>query len=362
MPWPSREVEHGVGDHVAHLAFPHAADLARALDGRGRLGDDAGADLLQRGGGLGDAVQRRLVLGHGGVDQDRLAGGGDDLTCVVEGDHQFAEVLAVGVGLHDGGVADHRRVRPLGALHVAQKRVGVPAHDHVHASGVLGHALVDVVGRVAEDDDLVHALLCQPVHLRLHGLDRIGEDDVGAGGGELVGVLGREADQADALAADLDHGALLDGVRQDRLAAHIGVGHQDGELDRVHEVAQDLGAVVELVVADGHGVVAERVHHLGRQRALVVVVEQRALELIAPVHQEHVVAGAVLGVADRGDEAGGAAEALAGGVVLGIAGAVVLADRLEAGVEVVGVEDGEVELGMGEAGGERRRRGRRRRR
>ncbi len=226
----------------------------------------------------------------------------------------------------------------------------MPSDDHVDPGGIGRDLFVHLVVGVAEHDDLVDPFGGQLVDLGLHRRDRLGEGDVLAGARDLVAVLGRQPDQADPLAADLDHGRFPDRVGQQRLARDIGVRHQHREVHRVDEAAQHLGAVVEFVVAHGHRVIAQLVHHLGRQLALVIGVEQRALELVAAIDQQR-IAGARAGRGDRGRQPRRAAEAFAGRVVLCRAVVVVFGDRLETGVKVVRMQYRQLVLG------ERRRRG-----
>ena len=73
----------------------------------------------------------------------------------------------------------------------------------------------------------------------------------------------------------------------------------DRELDLVEERHQRVLAVVELVVADGHGVELHLVQELGFGLALVGGVEQRALEIVAGVEQQHVLAFELLALLRR---------------------------------------------------------------
>ena len=77
------------------------------------------------------------------------------------------------------------------------------------------------------------------------------------------------------------------------------VGRQDRELDHVEERRQRVLAVVELVVADGHGVELHLVQELGFGLALVGRVEERALEIVAAVQQQHVLAVELLALVRR---------------------------------------------------------------
>ena len=218
------------------------------------------------------------------------------------------------------------------------------ADNHVDAGCFPRDALVHAEARMAEHDDLVDALLRQAVDLGLHRFDRVGEDDVVTGAGEFMGVLRGQADQPDLFAVLFDHRRFADRIRQQRLTGNIGVRHQDGEFNRIHKPLQHFGAVVEFVVPHGHRVITHLVHHFGSQRTLVVGVEERALKLVAPVHQQRIVGPAPRFVDSRHQPAR-AAKAFAGAVVLGGTGAIILADRLEPRVEVIGVQDGQFVLG-----------------
>jgi hypothetical protein len=153
------------------------------------------------------------------------------------------------------------------------------------------------------------------------------------------------------LAADLQHRPFLDLAGQHRLGLGDGrVAGDDGKLGGVDELGQHGRAVVELVIADGHGVETDCVHELDCVLALVGGVEQRAGELVARVEHDHVAALGRQGVAplvDLGRHARRAAEAVTGRLVLVRTGGVGRVDRLHAGMEVVDVQDVEREIGEG---------------
>ena len=169
-----------------------------------------------------------------------------------------------------------------------------------------------------------------------------------------MGVFGGQPDQADLFTATLDHSRFRQLVRQQRFGRDIGIRHQDGKVDRFHETGKHFGAIVEFVVAHGHAVIAQHVHHLGCHLALVVGVEQRALKLVPAVDQ-HIVVGARLGVLDRVDQPCGAPETFTGGIVLGGTRAIVFADRFEPRVEIIGVQNGQTIIRRCHARGQRKR-------
>ena len=251
----------------------------------GGLGRILGGAVQQAGGDGGD-----LAGGvHGQLDGGQVAAGGARLDHGAVGAAGRGVVLVelVGVGVEDdvhggGGLADDAVElgpgRPLGGqLARAGGAVVVRGHDHV--GGVLG---------------------LQLVRDRVHGGDLV-EDLVAlqarAGGGR-VQLVGGGADDRDAHAVDVE-----DGVRgEDGLLARRvhQVGGEHRELGPgLHTALQVVQALVELVVAGGERVQAERVHHVDRRVVLLHVGHGlRAADQVAGAGQQR-GAGAVLGL-ERG--------------------------------------------------------------
>ena len=188
--------------------------------------------------------------------------------------------------------------------------------------------------------------------------DVVADQHVRAGRGNLVGVVRDRPDDADLLAADVEHDERLDPVAELGAGAGGDVRGHDGKLHLVEEGGQPVLAVVELVVADGHRVELHQVQEFGFGRALVGRVEQRALEIVAGVQQQHVLAGQRLALrVDRGLQPGDAAEALVLAFLFRRAGGVELVDRLDAGMQVVDVQDVEFVVGEGRSPGKGEQRG-----
>lgn len=172
-------------------------------------------------------------------------------------------------------------------------------------------------------------------------------------GGEFLGVVGDRTDDADLLAALLDDDEGLDAVADLGARAGRDIGGDDGELDLVEEGGKAVLAVVEFMVADGHGVELHEVEKLGFRRALVGRVEERALEIVAGVEQ-HVLAGKLLALGiDGGLQARDAAEAFALAFLFGRAGRIELVDRLDARMQVVDMQDVQLVIGECRTAGER---------
>ena len=94
------------------------------------------------------------------------------------------------------------------------------------------------------------------------------------------------------------------------------------------------------MVTHGHGIEADLVHHLDFDVTLICGVHQRALILVARIQNDYVLAGQLLAqFIDLGVNTRNAAKAFALGIAFGIAGAIVLADRLNTAVQIIDVND-----------------------
>lgn len=180
------------------------------------------------------------------------------------------------------------------------------------------------------------------------GFDVVLEDHVGTGGRGFRRIGRQRRDDADLLVALLDHHLLDDLVLQVRLR-QVQVAGQDRELDPVGQHGQPFRSVVEFVVAHRHRVIADGVHELDDLLALVGRVEHRALVLVARVQHDHRLAVGLDLLAQFGDlrgDARDAAKAFVRGLRFLVAGAVVLVDRLDPAVNIVGVQDMQHAVGM----------------
>ena len=241
--------------------------------------------------------------------------------------------------------------------------MGVAADDHVDAGHGLGEVLVDIVADMADDDDLVDPGAFERLDGALHILGDALERHVRTGRGDIGGVLGGGADDADLLTTDIENDHALGQALQVRVLGGVEIAADDRELGRGDELGELGRTVVELVVACGDHVEAHVVHEVGDDLGLVLGIEQRTLELVARREQHDVLAGGgglgALGV-DGGLQARDAAEALALLLAFGVAGRVGAGDGFEARVEIIDVEDFERELGLrgaGQSGRQRQRRG-----
>ena len=156
------------------------------------------------------------------------------------------------------------------------------------------------------------------------------------------------ADDADLLAADLEHQRRLEFSGHLRLRVGLHVGAGDRKVDEVHECGEHVLAVVEFVVAERHGVGLHLVEELGLGLALVGRVEQRSLEIVAGAEQYDVLALERLArIADGGDQARRAADALALGLFLGRTGRFILVVGFDAAVPVVDMQNVQCVVGEG---------------
>ena len=137
------------------------------------------------------------------------------------------------------------------------------------------------------------------------------------------------------------------------VAAHVGVAEDHRKLRALDEFQERLRPEVEFVIAHHHRVEADAVHEFQLRPARERREEQRALELVAGIDHDDVLARRHQLVAqrvDRGMQPRGPAEALAGGLVLGRTGRIVGVDRLQAAVEIIDVQDVERERACRQGG------------
>ncbi len=359
---------------VTDLACLHGLDLIGVVPERGgriglrrqhlhgRVGRQLGGDLLLRGGvdrcpgAAGVAALEALA-----DDQRCLAAAAQELAFGVETKLQFADRLAEFPGLADahrlavlvdgvGGVGAGAGERGPQAAEVAQQRVRVAADDGVDIGQLRRDRQVGRIAQVAQQHDVVHAARFQLVDAALRRGQFILEHGAGQRARGVHGRrLGGDADDADRHALDVPDGVGLQIVAR-RARGQRGAGlrrdvrrqHRRPALAGVQvvdEAGQLRVAVVELVVAHGHGVEAHAVHQRGVGFALEQRVVQGAGGGVAGVQLEHVVAP-VIGLESLAD-AGEAAqfdprrrarhEHLDRG------------ERVQAGVVVVDVGDGQLE-------------------
>ena len=121
------------------------------------------------------------------------------------------------------------------------------------------------------------------------------------------------------------------------------------------------GAVVELVVAQRHGVEADGLHEFARRGPAIGGEEEAALVLVAGVEDEEVLAFE-LGAfhVDGGGDTRHAAEAFAGRVILGRAGRIEAVDRRDTAVQIVDMQDVQGRFGSNRRGQRKPRQDRRR--
>jgi hypothetical protein len=163
----------------------------------------------------------------------------------------------------------------------------VAAHDHVDLGDLLREGEILLVAEVGQDDDEVGLLLDlgqqSPDGLRGGAeLTALG----GAAGRDLRRDGGDDADHADPDAVYLEEGPF-------RVAQRLSVG--PGCVRAEHGEGRDLAvlldhrpAVVELVIADGHGVVAHRVHHREGRPALEEARDRGPGHAVSRVEKQHV--------------------------------------------------------------------------
>ena len=213
---------------------------------------------------------------------------------------------------------------------------------------------------MGQRDDLGDAFRLKRRDVRGQRRHLVLEGHVRPGRRGLDRVRRQRRDDADPLAADVQHDVIGNLARQHVRRADVDVAGDHREADPVDEFGQFLGAVVEFVVADRHDVEADLLHHLGLDSALVGRVHQAALELVARIQHDHVPARRAQGITqfvDLGRHPRDAAKALGLGLVLLGTGAVEAVDRFDAAVHVVDVQDVQRVFGLRRRRAQRQARG-----
>ena len=133
------------------------------VNGTGTVADNLGFQFLYRCAEFGDAGKNALVRSDGSIQQDRLAGNCGDVTGIVPGDFQLAQILAIGVSLNDRGlhasrIGHHDRVGAFGAVgSVGQQSVRVATDDKVDARNRSRNFHVARKTHMCDGNDLVDA-------------------------------------------------------------------------------------------------------------------------------------------------------------------------------------------------------------
>ena len=325
--------ELALGEDVADAAGVHEGEVgAGGLDhGLFEEGADFGFGELAFGGGegvvddFGDFVLPEFDEGgdvgggFGGVaiDEDGLPGEGDDGFGVgIDFEFEAAELFAVAFDAHQNVIRGGH-----GLLHSAVEVAGDDDGD----VGFGEEGLLLVGADVGEDDDEVGlgAELGDVAADSFQNRRGVPLAEEG-GGGEVAEIVGHGPDDADAQTVYFQDHPGLRGEGVVRVIDDVRSDH--GVLRHFDEVAGLLPAIVEVVVAEREGVEAEEVGDFEDGGGFVDGGDGGALGEVAGVEEDAVGAAFFL-LPDDGGEVGETA------VVVGEGG--------EAGMEVVGVEDGE---------------------
>ena len=224
---------------------------------------------------FGNAGQNGRVRGDRGIQQDRLPLGCDDVALIVKGHRQFAKIFGIGIGLHHGHITDHGRVGARCPVRAVRKqRMRMPAHDHVDARHRFGNCDVHGQTNMGQRDDLVHTLSFERGDIGLQRFDLILKDDVIAGGGCVHRIGCQSGNDANLLAADLKHHVVFHLAHQRRFVFDVEVARNHRKGHRVNKGRQASRTIVELVVADGHDVIADVFHELSLGSPFIGGVEQ----------------------------------------------------------------------------------------
>ena len=203
--------------------------------------------------------------------------------------------------------------------------VCVPGDQHRDFGGLGEKTQLFLRCDVAQQDDEIALCLQFRGILACGGERRNGVPLLHGGrNGESLQLIGHGANDGDAQPIHREDHIRLGGEELTLGADDVG-GH-DGVLRNLHELARLHPAVVEIVVAERPHVVAEQVDHLEDGEAVEDGGDRGALGDIAGIQQDAIVAAGAF-AADHGGQVRKAATAIF--------------ERQHAGVEVVGVQDGE---------------------
>ena len=339
-------VQHGICHEVTHLAFARPAIRPVAVDRRSGFSHNARFQLFDRAGQLRNAGFKGCILGDFGADKDGVPAGIDEVARVIESQLKVAKILGIGIGLHDR----HQRAVFLAgkcgigasALGVRgrQEGVGMPPHHSVEARHCGCNFKILAQAHMGQGDDLVDTHGLEFSHIGCNRVDLILEGDIRARAGGFSRVRGQGRNDPDLFAAHFQHNGRGDLVAQQVGCGQIKVARNHREGHFVDECRQRFGPVIELVVANGHGIEPDRFHHLGFHVTLVGGVHQRAFELVTRIECHHILACqlATLGI-DQCLEAGHTAKALAFCVILCAAGTIEPADGLDPAVQIIDVKN-----------------------
>ena len=192
--------------------------------------------------------------------------------------------VAVQQGVDAGGVGDHVRIGE-GTAFVLVAQMGQRHHESralgagvVH--GLLHRVVQALAGLVLEEavDEVAVFIL----------------EVLGGGGGQGLG-------SADAHEGDLHAVEFLDNIRSElQFAALVEVAADIGEIGHLGQFEEALHAVVELMVAHGGDIVAHGVHQLDVRFAGGHGPDRFALNGVAVVHQQHMIASVFVRVPYHG--------------------------------------------------------------
>ena len=258
----------------------------------------------------------------------------------------MAEIFRIGVSGDDRNLGtacarDHGRIGAGGTFHVTQQRMAVPADHGIDARHFRGEFLILQIADMGQRQNLVDTGIGQVLRIGGQCLDLVLEDHAVRWRGGFRRIRREYRDDADLLAANLQHRRSIDNVFQAVVLAEVEIARNDRKGDPLGQHRQPIIAIVEFVVADGHGVIADGGHELDHFLALVGRIEQAALILIARVQQDDI---ATLGcdlihqLPGLGGDPGHAAKAFARRRGFLVAGGIVFVDLLDTAVNIVGMQ------------------------
>ena len=210
-------LKHRIGNEVAHRAFGGPTDRPVSVDRHIGRGDDALLHLFDRSAHIGDSGRHVGIRRDRGIQKHRITRGRDHIALIVKGDGQLADIFGIGIGLGHRAAIDHGRVGEAFAV-IDHFCMAMSANDDIDGRDGLGNG--EILGQtdMVQRDDDVDAFGFQCGCISSEAFDFVLKDDPVTRARGVDRVFGQGRDDADFLAAHLEHHVVLHLVGQQRLA------------------------------------------------------------------------------------------------------------------------------------------------
>lgn len=275
--------------------------------------DNARPIGLQPRGGFGNQTLHRLIHGSRRRKIARASAPAQGNAPGVKDDRQFSQITRRPPGRH------HKHGRAVGrTLHhgiraflgiPAQTGMRMPAHNDIHARHGPRQGAIPFQSQMRQRNDMADALRLQFPDAGFQRRPRIPEPRLRARRRQLADPVVGQTDNPDPDAADcLDDIGAHTRTEQGTARLRREIGGRHGQRLRLQKGRQRVAAVVELMIAQRHGIIRHEPINGGHQGPFADAVEQRSLKLIAGIQRDDIVMRRP-GLPDSGGNAAHAADA-----------------------------------------------------